>query len=141
MQNRFVPVELFLNTAIRFRLRRSSDCTILQFQRHDVLRVPELARAAVSNSCERAATRWPPVRCEDRLPHDKHTYLSVGVSCQQLLSCGPPTDKFECIGRRRSAWCTKAELSDRADSETPRRLPHANYVLHRAGCSQEDEQF
>src|SRR5690348_1537640 len=24
---------------------------------------------------------------------------------------------FECIGRRRSAWCTKAELSDPADSE------------------------
>jgi hypothetical protein len=22
-------------------------------------------------------------------------------------------DKFECIGRRRSAWCTKAELSGR----------------------------
>src|SRR6266446_916382 len=32
-------------------------------------------------------------------------------------------DEFECISQRRSAWCTKAELSDRADSETPRRLP------------------
>jgi hypothetical protein len=32
-------------------------------------------------------------------------------------------DKFECIGRRRSAWCTKAELSESADSEAPRRLP------------------
>src|ERR1700719_3444432 len=31
-------------------------------------------------------------------------------------------DKFECIGQGRSAWCTKAELSDPADSETPRRL-------------------
>src|SRR5467141_14888 len=50
-------------------------------------------------------------------------------------------DKFECISRRRSAWCTKAELSDRADSETPRRLPHANYVLHRAGCAQADDQL
>src|SRR3984893_17514574 len=49
--------------------------------------------------------------------------------------------KFECIGRRRSAWCTKAELSDPADSETPRRLPHAEYVLHRARCSQEDDQL
>ena len=29
-------------------------------------------------------------------------------------------DLFECISRRRSAWCTKAELSDRADSETPK---------------------
>src|SRR5215467_6772786 len=29
---------------------------------------------------------------------------------------------FECIGQGRSAWCTKAELSDPADSETPRRL-------------------
>ena len=33
------------------------------------------------------------------------------------------TEKFECIGRRRSAWCTKAELSDRADSETPKEAP------------------
>src|SRR5215813_341729 len=33
-----------------------------------------------------------------------------------------PSEKFECIGRRRSAWCTKAELSDPADSETLRRL-------------------
>src|SRR5258708_25319306 len=49
--------------------------------------------------------------------------------------------KFECIGRRRSAWCTKAELSDQADSETPRRLPHADYVLHRTGCAQEDDQL
>jgi hypothetical protein len=41
----------------------------------------------------------------------------------------------------RSAWCTKTELSDQADSETPRRLPHATYVLHRTGCSQEDDQL
>jgi len=39
-------------------------------------------------------------------------------------------DKFECIGRRRSAWCTKLNSAD-ADSETPRRLPHGDYVLHR----------
>src|SRR6266852_3678770 len=51
------------------------------------------------------------------------------------------SDKFECISRRGSAWCTKAELGDRVDSETPRELPHANYVLHRAGCSQEDDQL
>ena len=43
IQNRFVPKEPFLNTAIRFRLRRSSACTILQFQRHDMPRVPKLA--------------------------------------------------------------------------------------------------
>src|SRR5215469_14934406 len=30
--------------------------------------------------------------------------------------------QFECIGQGRSAWCKKAELSDSADSETPRRL-------------------
>ncbi len=86
-QNRFVPVEPFLNTAIRFRLRRSSACTILQFQRHDILRVPELACAAVCDSCERAATRWPPVRREDRLPHDEHLHLSTGLPRQQLVSC------------------------------------------------------
>ena len=53
IQNLSVPVERFLNTAIRFR-RRSSGCTILQFQRHDMSRVPELACAAFCNPCERA---------------------------------------------------------------------------------------
>src|ERR1700719_94898 len=28
-----------------------------------------------------------------------------------------------------------------ADSETPRRLPHGTYVLHRAGCSQAEDQL
>src|SRR6266851_4686883 len=41
----------------------------------------------------------------------------------------------------RSAWCKKAELSDPADSDTPRRLPHGKYVLHPLGCSQEDDQL
>ena len=59
---------------------------ILQFQRHDVL----LARSAVCNSYERAPTRRSPVRREDRLPYHKHPHLSVGVSRQQLLSCGGP---------------------------------------------------
>src|SRR5713101_6464145 len=51
-----------------------------------------------------------------------HYFYGVGVPqdySQALLWY----NKFECIGRGRSAWCTKAELSDRADSETPRRLP------------------
>src|SRR5215471_17981966 len=34
----------------------------------------------------------------------------------------PNPVKFECIGRGRSAWCKKAELSDPADSDTSRRL-------------------
>jgi hypothetical protein len=64
------------------------------------------------------------------------------TSAPEIASGNLPTpDKFECIGRGRSAWYTKAELSDRADSETPRRLPHADYVLHRRGCSQEDDQL
>src|SRR5271154_1720745 len=50
-------------------------------------------------------------------------------------------DKFECIGQGRSAWCKKAELSEQADSETPRRLPHGTYVLHRTGCSQAEDQL
>ena len=89
-QNRFVPVKPFLNTAIRLRLRRCSGCVILQFRRHDVLWVPELAHSAVCNSSERAPTRRSPVRREDRFPYHKHAHLSVGVSRQQLLSCGGP---------------------------------------------------
>src|SRR5215469_2720520 len=49
-------------------------------------------------------------------------------------------EKFECIGRGRSAWCTKLN-SALADSETPRRLLHGTYVLHRPGCSQADDQL
>src|SRR6266849_8146974 len=41
----------------------------------------------------------------------------------------------------RSAWCKKAELSDHADSDTTRRLPHGDYVLHRFGCSQENDRL
>src|SRR5712692_10765050 len=62
-------------------------------------------------------------------PDEVHVAIKIG------------NEKFECIGQRRSAWCTKAELSDPADSETSRRLPHADYVLHRTGCSQEDDQL
>ncbi len=102
-QNRFVPIEPFLNTAIRFRLRRSSASAILQFRGHDVLRVPELARAAVCNSCERAATWWPPVRCEDRLPHHEHAHLSVAVPYQQLLSCGGPPQ---------TSWSSRRQKQD-----------------------------
>src|SRR6267154_2723950 len=103
IQNRFVPIESFLNAAIRLWLRWSSACAILQFRGHDVLRVPELARAAVCNSCERAATWWPPVRCEDRLPHHEHAHLSVAVPYQQLLSCGGPPQ---------TSWSSRRQKQD-----------------------------
>src|SRR6516164_2251758 len=41
----------------------------------------------------------------------------------------------------RSAWCTKAELRDAPIQRQPRRLPHAEYVLPRTGCSQEKDQL
>src|SRR5258705_3763532 len=90
IQNRFVPVESLLNTAIRPSLRRSSSCSVLQLRRDNMLGVPKLAHSAVCNSSERAATRWSPIRCEDRFPYHEHAHLSVGVSRQQLLSCGGP---------------------------------------------------
>jgi len=34
----------------------------------------------------------------------------------------------------RSAWCKKAELSDRADADTTKEAPHGNYVLLSFGC-------
>ena len=80
IQNRFVPVEPFLNAAIRLRLGLSSGCAILQFRGHDMLRIPELTHAAVRDSSERATTWRSPVRWEDRLPHDEHPQLSVTVS-------------------------------------------------------------
>src|SRR5579862_9044984 len=41
----------------------------------------------------------------------------------------------------RSAWCRTAERSDPADSETTKEAPHAEYVLHWPGCSQENDQL
>jgi hypothetical protein len=55
-----------------------------------MLRVPELARSAVCNSSERAAARRPPIRWQDRLPHNEHPHPSVVVPRQHLLSCGGP---------------------------------------------------
>src|SRR2546426_658411 len=40
----------------------------------------------------------------------------------------------------RSAWCTKAELNGNVDSENNGGSSRT-YVLHRAGCSQEDDQL
>jgi hypothetical protein len=106
IQNGFVPIEPILNAAIGLRLRRSLGCAILQFCGHDVLRVPELACAAVCDLSEHAATRLPPVRCKDRLPYNKHTHPSVGVPSQQLLSCGGPPQTSRSSGRQQQdqAW-------------------------------------
>src|SRR6266481_4501496 len=98
IQNRFIPVESFLNTAIGLRLRRSPGCVLLKFQRHDVLRVPELPSAAVCDSSERAATRRAPVRWEDRFPYHEHTHLSISVPRQELLSCGGPRRQVGQVG-------------------------------------------
>ena len=89
-QNRFVPVEAFLNAAIRLRHWCSSTRAVLQFRGYDVLWIPKLAHPATRDSSERAASRRPPVRREDRLPYDEHPHLSAGVPCQQLLICGGP---------------------------------------------------
>src|SRR2546430_15955329 len=41
----------------------------------------------------------------------------------------------------RSAWCTKAELNGNVDSENNHGGSSRTYVLHRAGCSQENDQL
>src|ERR1700680_1112354 len=88
-----------------------------------MLRVPELACAAICNSCERVATRWPPVRCKDRLPYDKHPHLSVGVPRQQLLSCGGPPQ---------TGWSSRRQQQDqprnaRLGIERPFELPDISF--------------
>lgn len=90
IQDYFIPIEPFLDAAIRFRLGRSSASAVPQFRGHHMLRVPELTHSAVCNSSKRAATRWSPVRSENRLPHDKHSQLSAGAPRQQLRNCGGP---------------------------------------------------
>ncbi len=118
-QNRSVPIEPFLNTAIRLCLKRSSGCVILQFRRHDVLRVPELARSAVCDSPQRAATRRPPVRREDRLPYHKNPHLSVGVSRQQLLNCGGPPQTGWSSWRQQQDQARNASLGIECFLELP----------------------
>jgi hypothetical protein len=43
----------------------------------------------------------------------------------------------------RSAWCKKAELSDRADSDTTKGLPHGDYVqfLRPTRATRDPERF
>src|SRR5713101_1051763 len=41
----------------------------------------------------------------------------------------------------RSAWCTKAELNGNVDSDNNHGGSSRTYVLHRTGCSQEDDQL
>ncbi len=80
IQNRFVPVEPFLNAAIRRRLRRSSGCAILQYRGHDMLRVPELTHSAVRDPSERAATRSTNFISgvfEHKCSHDRLTFRTV----------------------------------------------------------------
>src|SRR6266436_7101937 len=48
--------------------------------------------------------------------------------------------KFECIGEGGALGVERLNSAD-ADSETPRRLPHGSYVLHRTGCSQAKDQL
>jgi hypothetical protein len=72
---------------------------------------------------------------------DQHRHVLSTCGGFRTRAWRPTLGNFECISRRRSAWCRNAELSDRADSETPRTLPHRDYVLHRTGCSQKDDQL
>jgi hypothetical protein len=94
IQNRFVPVESFLNAAIWLRLRGCSVCAIPQFCGHDMLRVPKLTHSAVRDSSERAGTRRSPVRCEESVP-TRRAPAAFG-RCAGLTVAGlrrPPADK------------------------------------------------
>ena len=53
----------------------------------------------------------------------------VNSGADRRVDSGCVDDKFECISRRRSGWCTKAELSDRADSETPKKALPCNLCI------------
>src|ERR1700691_6006680 len=52
-----------------------------------------------------------------------------------------PLPALLCHVRGRGALGVKKLNSADADSETPRRLPHATYVLHWPGCSQAEDQL
>src|SRR6266481_4158592 len=41
----------------------------------------------------------------------------------------------------RSAWCKKLNSATTLIQIPPRRFPHGKYVLHRFGCSQENDQL
>ena len=48
--------------------------------------------------------------------------------------------KFECIGRGRSAWCKRAELSRELIQNT-KEAPPWNLCITWTGCTQEDDQL
>jgi hypothetical protein len=59
-------------------------------------------------------------------------FLRVVLGIVPIMPCGTRSSpgKFECIGRRRSTWCTRAELSQRADSEPPSSFPPMQTIYY-----------
>src|SRR6266404_9686595 len=65
---------------------------------------------------------------------------TLGIDVGFISHHASTPDKFECIGQGGALGVEKLNSAD-ADSETPRRLPHGTYVLHRPGCSQAKDQL
>ena len=68
-----------------------------------MFRVPELARSAIRDPSERAATGRPPVGRENRLPHHEDAHLLIGVPSQPLLGCGGPPQ---------ASWSSRRQQQD-----------------------------
>jgi len=86
----FIPIEVLLHTAGRFRLWRLALCHLIQRSCYDALRIPELLHSPIRDSGECAAARWPPVGRQDRFLNNQNRYLTLWVPRQELLSCGSP---------------------------------------------------
>ncbi len=90
VNDRFVPEKPVLNATSGLQLARLFFCDSIEFLRHEMMRIPELFRADIRNSPQRAPARRAPVGCQYWLPHYQHAEPRVRVPLQYLFGCGGP---------------------------------------------------
>ena len=62
-----------------------------------MMRIPELAHAAVRHSGQCASGGSPQVGQQNRFPYDEHLDFPLWMLCEKLFSCGgPPQTKRSC---------------------------------------------
>ena len=69
--------------------------------RHEMLRVPELPDARVSDACQRNGGRRTPVRGQHRLPHHQDVKIGVGIPREKFFDCGGPPQTRQSGGRKK----------------------------------------
>jgi hypothetical protein len=90
IEDGLIPVEAFLDAAVRFQLPRLLLCEPRQFLGDKVFRVPKLLCSAVGNPRQGAPAWRSPVSDENWFPDGQHAHLSVRIPRKELFRCGRP---------------------------------------------------